>query len=197
MVKIKIEKSTLDELLNYHTNYIKETVSENWNQIIGTSVNRTKVTKNELNDINVALNCALAKKSRIKSANLLLQNIVEICTTQNLNKYAISSEELFPNNKERYVNILLEIIGYRKFNKGDISGECNNGIVWNRHNFVQRLNLRVCPYCNRQYITSFYKNDRKVTTADIDHYFPKKQYPLLSMYFFNLIPSCSVCNSGL
>ncbi|MCH5258753.1 MAG: hypothetical protein J1F18_03310 [Lachnospiraceae bacterium] len=197
MIKIDIEQSTLEELINYHTNYIKETVSKNWNQIVGKTVDKVKVTKSDLVDINVALNRELAKKSRIKSGNLLLQNIVEICITQNLKKYAIPSEVLFPQSTEKYVNILLEIIGYRKFNKGDVTGEYNNGIVWNRHNFVQKLNVRVCPYCNRQYITSFYKNDRKVTTADVDHYYPKTQYPLLSMNFFNLIPCCSVCNSGL
>ena len=122
---------------------------------------------------------------------------IDICTTQNLNNYAISSDILFPNNTERNVNILLEIIGYRKFNKGDDKGKYNNNIVWNRHTFVQELDVRVCPYCNRQYITSFYKNEHKVTTADVDHYYPKTQYPLLSMNFFNLVPSCSVCNSRL
>lgn len=197
MIKIDIEKSVLGELLNYHTTYIKETVSKNWSQIVGKNVNNTKVTKDELDDINCALNRELAKKGTIKSKNRFLQNIVEICITKDLKKYAIHSDVLFPHNTERYVNILLEIIGYRKFNKGDVLGQHNNGIVWNRHNFVQRLDVRVCPYCNRQYITSFYKNDHKVTTADVDHYYPKTQYPLLSMNFFNLIPSCSVCNSVL
>lgn len=197
MIKIGIEKSNLEELINYHTNYIKGTVSENWNNIVGKSVDKEEVTEAELDNIKNALNHELSKNSTFKSTNLFLQNIVEICTTQNLKSYAIPFEVLFPKDSKRYVNILLEIIGYRKFNRGDVSGKYNNGIVWNRHNFVQKLNVRVCPYCNRQYITSFYKNDHKVTTADIDHYYPKTQYPLLSMNFFNLIPSCSVCNSGL
>lgn len=197
MIKIDIEKSILKELINYHTNYIKGTVSNNCNQIQGKIVNKAKVTKNELDNINNALNRELSKSSTIKFPNLFLQNIVEICITKNLKNYAIPSEVLFPKDTERYVSILLEIIGYRKFNRGDASGKYNNGIVWNRHNFVQKLNARVCPYCNRQYITSFYKNDNKFTTADVDHYYPKTQYPLLSMNFFNLIPSCSVCNSGL
>lgn len=36
-----------------------------------------------------------------------------------------------------------------------------------------------------------------MTTADVDHYYPKAQYPLLSMNIFNMVPSCSICNSGL
>ena len=197
MIKIDIEKSNLEELIKYHTNYIRNTVLRNWNNIVGKSVNKVKVTKAELDNIKNALNRELSKSNTIQPINLFLQNIVEICITQNLRNYAIPSEVIFPKDTKRYVNILLEIIGYGKFNKGDALGKYNNGIVWNRHNFVQKLNVRVCPYCNRQYITSFYKNDHKVTTADVDHYYPKAQYPLLSMNFFNMIPSCSVCNSGL
>ena len=116
-----IDQSTLKELINYHTNYVKETVSKNWNHIVGKTVDKVKVTKCDLDDINFALNHELAKKSRIKSGNILLQNIVEICITQNLKKYALPSEVLFPQSTEKYVNILLEIIGYRKFNKRFLS----------------------------------------------------------------------------
>lgn len=129
MIKIGIEKSVMEELLNYHTNYIKKTVSKNWSQIVGKKVNKIEVTKDELQSINSVLNLMLAKKSRIKPKDLFLQNIAEICITRNLKKYAIRSDILFPWNTERYVNILLEIIGYRKFNKGDVLGEHNNGIV--------------------------------------------------------------------
>lgn len=51
MIKIEINKSTVDKLINYHANYIKTTVSENWDQIVGKYVNKIKVTKNELDDI--------------------------------------------------------------------------------------------------------------------------------------------------
>ena len=198
MIQLDINDSTLKKLVDYHTNYIKNTVSENWNQIKGKNIAQKAVSQDEMNTIKDALNRKLAKNNNSHSDNILLENIANICTTKNLRKYAIESEDLFPAATERYVNILLEIIGYRKFNKGDVSGRYNNGIVWNRHTFVQSLNVRVCPYCNRQYITSFYKNgDRKLTTADVDHYYPKTQYPLLSMNFFNMIPSCSICNSGL
>ncbi len=54
----------------------------------------------------------------------------------------------------------------------------------------------MCPYCNRQYISSYeYGIDDSRTTADADHYYPKEQYPILQMNIFNLVPSCNVCNS--
>ncbi|MBQ8687281.1 MAG: hypothetical protein IJ512_01880 [Ruminococcus sp.] len=65
-----------------------------------------------------------------------------------------------------------------------------------RHNLLASLNVSVCPYCNRQYITTWEKTaDEKRTTADLDHFYPKSQYPLYALCLFNFIPSCHICNS--
>ncbi|MFM9745842.1 hypothetical protein ACKI2C_50665, partial [Streptomyces brasiliscabiei] len=70
------------------------------------------------------------------------------------------------------------------------------GRQWSRHKFITSLGVKVCPYCNRQYITSYESEaDDMKTTADADHYYPKVEYPILQMNIFNLIPSCGVCNS--
>lgn len=85
------------------------------------------------------------------------------------------------------------ILDYAGFNVGR---KFSDGKKWNRHEFIKSLGVKVCPYCNRQYIT-FYEDgtaDYK-TTADADHYYPKAGYPILQMNIFNLVPSCSVCNS--
>lgn len=89
------------------------------------------------------------------------------------------------------------MIGYDRFSKGNIRKGWEAERIWNRQILLQSLATIVCPYCNRQYITFFQKGEGSVATADIDHYYPKSQYPLLSMNFFNLIPSCSICNSRL
>lgn len=57
-------------------------------------------------------------------------------------------------------------------------------------NFVEDLKITVCPYCNRNYINS----GLDITTAQLDHFFPKSKYPLLALSFFNLIPCCYSCN---
>lgn len=87
------------------------------------------------------------------------------------------------------------ILNYGKFNTGI---KQKNGIKWSRHEFITSLGIKVCPYCNRQYITSYKgEADGIRTTADADHYYPKVEYPILQMNIFNLIPSCSVCNSRM
>jgi len=58
--------------------------------------------------------------------------------------------------------------------------------------FVDDIGLQTCPYCNRAYIQSVSK--RGVVRPQIDHFYPKSKYPYLGLSFYNLIPSCSVCN---
>ena len=61
----------------------------------------------------------------------------------------------------------------------------------------KKLNLKSCPFCNNNYIY-FYKDDAEDeynTLATLEHYYPKAKYPHLSLSFYNLIPSCSNCNS--
>lgn len=62
-----------------------------------------------------------------------------------------------------------------------------------RHKLMNSAGLRTCPYCNRNYITSYGEK----STADLDHFYQKKQYPLFALSLFNFVPSCSVCNSRM
>ena len=85
------------------------------------------------------------------------------------------------------------ILNYVGFN---VRKKLSNGKNWSRHEFIKSLVIKVCPYCNRQYITSYEDGAaNNKTTADADHYYPKAEYPILQMNIFNLVPSCSVCNS--
>lgn len=60
----------------------------------------------------------------------------------------------------------------------------------------KKLNLKSCPFCNNNYIYFYTKGDGKANTlATLEHYYPKAIYPHLSLSFYNLIPSCSTCNS--
>jgi|SRR5690554_1081889 len=58
--------------------------------------------------------------------------------------------------------------------------------------FIGRFDINCCPYCNRSYIFSLGRY--KHVKPEIDHFFPKSRYPFLGVSFFNLIPSCPVCN---
>ncbi|MFJ7928989.1 hypothetical protein [Peribacillus sp. NPDC096448] len=64
-----------------------------------------------------------------------------------------------------------------------------------RHEILTRTGIEVCPYCNRQYITKYQKGRKLKSTADLDHFFPKSIFQLLSLSLFNFVPSCQICNS--
>lgn len=63
--------------------------------------------------------------------------------------------------------------------------------------FIEDLNIKVCPFCNREYIFKFedkIKGKPRII-ASLDHYYDKDTYPFLSVSIFNLIPCCHICNS--
>ena len=63
-----------------------------------------------------------------------------------------------------------------------------------------KLGLRTCPYCNKNYVFTISdksKKSGKLVNATFDHWFSKSKYPLLKISFYNLIPSCSNCNSSI
>ena len=65
-------------------------------------------------------------------------------------------------------------------------------------NVIRNLDLLVCPYCNRSYISNFkdnWENKAERTTADLDHFFYKSYFVLFSLSLYNFIPSCKICNS--
>ncbi|MFJ9385211.1 hypothetical protein ACIROD_15890 [Peribacillus sp. NPDC101481] len=75
--------------------------------------------------------------------------------------------------------------------------QSNKSMGENKYNaieLVESLEIKVCPYCNRNYIdTRAYKNVKK-SGCQIDHFFDKYNYPLFALSFYNLIPVCPSCN---
>lgn len=57
---------------------------------------------------------------------------------------------------------------------------------------VEALNIKTCPYCNRQFIYTF--KGRAPERPELDHFYPKNTYPLYCLSFYNLIPACHSCN---
>lgn len=66
--------------------------------------------------------------------------------------------------------------------------------AWGPYQLTESLGMKVCTYCNRQYTFSLSKGKNKITRPELDHFLPKNENPLLSLSFFNLIPSCTICN---
>lgn len=65
------------------------------------------------------------------------------------------------------------------------------------YDFLQIIDCKVCPYCNRMYTYTVSKSKKNGgTRPELDHYYSKDKYPYLAISIFNLIPSCSICNKG-
>lgn len=69
------------------------------------------------------------------------------------------------------------------------------------YKLVRTINHNTCIYCNRQYSFNIEKdggsNDsNRFARPALDHWFPESVYPLMSLSLYNLIPSCTVCNSS-
>ena len=64
---------------------------------------------------------------------------------------------------------------------------------------AKKIQWNTCVYCNRQYIFAVDNKStgKHITRPVFDHWFPKSEFPLLSMSLFNLIPSCPTCNTSL
>lgn len=75
-------------------------------------------------------------------------------------------------------------------------GFARKNAKYSAYDLANSLNIQSCVYCNRIY-TKTVINPHKITRPEFDHWFPKSTYPLLALSFYNLIPSCHVCNSSV
>ncbi|MBA4153710.1 MAG: hypothetical protein Q8K02_09010 [Flavobacterium sp.] len=69
----------------------------------------------------------------------------------------------------------------------------DSGRLAYRH--AKRLDMNTCPYCNANF-TFTVRNKRLKSRPQFDHFYNKGRHPYLSLSFYNLIPSCALCNSG-
>lgn len=87
-------------------------------------------------------------------------------------------------------------------------GKNNEDIKYSSKDLIESLGISVCPYCNRNYI-KLVEIERevneeievkgeiekiKIRIDELDHFYPKSEYPFLAVSFYNLIPSCKTCN---
>jgi len=74
---------------------------------------------------------------------------------------------------------------------------------YSAYHLSSALKVRSCVYCNRTYtvtqttVEGDNGKTKKLTRPQFDHWFPKEKHPLLALSFYNLIPSCSICNSSI
>jgi hypothetical protein len=92
----------------------------------------------------------------------------------------------------KYNNVYSQL--NRIFDYGKFSSKSNSG--YSTYDLAHKLNINTCTYCNRLYTKTVIK-PHKLTRPEFDHWFAKSRYPLLAVSFYNLIPSCNICNSTI
>lgn len=84
-----------------------------------------------------------------------------------------------------YRDDLLKVFYYKTYDK------------WKAYELAHKISINVCPYCNRNYTFVLGSDVNKGTRFEFDHFLDKARYPYLALSFYNLVPSCHVCNSNL
>jgi len=150
-----------------------------------------------------------SKSSNCIYSNLLIDKLgynkfkkITIIVDDNTNLYSTDIKGLIPidieEGKEAEWLEYLKLL-YIKLNmsKKDIKKNSSKKLInyWGAYPFVFSLDVRVCPYCNKQYIEPIYTNKGKMR-GDMDHFYSKERYPLFSISIYNLVPVCRFCNSS-
>lgn len=93
------------------------------------------------------------------------------------------------------ISQLFDIFNYDKF----VSQSKNVSYA-----LASKLSRNTCTYCNRLYTSTVLAKNAKpkrkpseITRPQFDHWFAKSIYPTLALSYYNLIPSCYVCNSSV
>jgi hypothetical protein len=123
----------------------------------------------------------LRPQSKFKNIIDNLENIIKSDITKIQTEYLTLLHHCSTKEKKKIENIF----NYSAYRQKDKFME-----------HFKKLNVKSCPFCNNNYVY-FYKEGAKKfnTLATLEHYYPKAKFPHLSLSFYNLIPSCSTCNS--
>lgn len=131
-----------------------------------------------------------------KSLAKAIKNMSNSPKYKKLKEYAANEEnlkKLIIGSKEDMKDAISNI-GELKLDKDNKFNNLYNNFTnrnWSK-TLLDKLNINVCPYCNRQYTFTI---KEKGIRPQFDHYFPKSKYPYLAVSLYNLIPCCSICNS--
>lgn len=106
----------------------------------------------------------------------------------------IDFENLCKRNYYTDVSLRKSVVNYL-FNYDSFSSISKK---YDAYQLTKNLQSDTCLYCNRNYtLTVERKENEKIIRPELDHFFPQHSYPLFAVSFYNLIPSCHICNSNL
>lgn len=193
--KIKNKKINKSNIKYIFDNELGGIVAENYSKINTSKYSQSKNTK---------------KKKKITSRDLTflsnlkddLLSIIDFKFESEKTKSETSSDIKLKTLLEKYKNKntkLNTILDYNQLH-GGISFDSKK--IYPLYEVGVKLGLRTCPYCNKNYILTIKdlenkEENVKLVNATFDHWLSKDIYPLFQLSFYNLIPSCSDCNSSI
>lgn len=136
----------------------------------------------------------------------VLQNRERIFIKQNIEYFLKAKPDEF---EDVITKIKQNNIDKNRLKKAFVGGKNNGGSIgyskfsakgtttYNAYDLAQKLKVNVCSYCNRNYTFTIRNKSSKSTRPDFDHFYDKGTHPILALSFYNLIPSCILCNSRL
>lgn len=120
----------------------------------------------------------LAPYSKLKKAHAYMQKHRKIMESECFQRNASGELErnaLYQKLYDAYGKVSQNIVNETKMNV----------------KLVQETGFTVCPYCNRDYINS---RSERISGAQLDHFYPRSEYPIFSVSLYNLVPVCGNCN---
>ncbi|RYF24707.1 MAG: hypothetical protein EOO42_05200 [Flavobacteriales bacterium] len=92
-----------------------------------------------------------------------------------------------PRMYEKLYDFIQLIIDYNGFTS-------KTSTYFHAYDLAANLMVNTCPYCNAQYTFTIIDQQGE-TRPELDHFYSQREHPLLALSFYNLIPSCHVCNA--
>lgn len=170
-----VSQKDLDKLCQNH-----------WKEVDTPSNRRRAKIKNKLNSFIPTL----ANVNEIAIIDDILEQLKEIIVGKPIELESIINEfndyghNDYIKRHKKFKDGILKAFGYKNRFRGS-----DNSLK-----LAQGLDLKSCPYCNAQYTLVTKDKTNNKLAFQLDHFYPKAQYPYLSMSFYNLIPTCATCN---
>jgi hypothetical protein len=142
-----------------------------------------------------------ALPQRIGQVTGIVSNVANFLNDEtNLKNILIGTPEILDQLKSKFktkkaIKSIKSIIRYDSFIDKDVDTTFR---FYNAYNLAENLKQDTCIYCNRLYTHTIISTKKElIARPTFDHWFTKSEFPLLALSFYNLIPSCSVCNSSI
>lgn len=148
---------------------------------------------NYLNQGNNLENIVTGQADTLLTRNNDLFNYIGI-TQQNLDDYFDTKKEDRSTDYPNLHRVILDLNSI--FSYSDFSGA--ETVTYGAYTLAKNLNRRTCTYCNRTYTNTLSTSaGKKIMRPQFDHWYPQTRFPVLAISFYNLIPSCYICNSSV